>query len=284
MTRFGSLRWMVLRNPNSSSCAARISSRIGHRTASSSLSFLPAGITVSSASSTLPRNPFPSLHQPWIPMEAWPGRSMASASLLSASRPRSATPHKATSSPPVKPHPGPIWVADASTRAAKEIWHGSATPQGSFPFMAEDTGGSVLNWGADNQIVMASEEDGWQHLYALSADGGAPKLLTPGNCEVEQWSFTPDKKTLLFNSNCGDVDRRHIWTIPVTGGSASQLTSGKGVEWSPVALNDGKTLTYIGSEVTSPARPFATTLSSGHSSTALAPETWPKDFPSHSLV
>ena len=183
-----------------------------------------------------------------------------------------------------KPHPWAIWVADASTRAAREIWHSSATPQGSFPFMAEDTGGGVLNWAADNQIVLASEEDGWQHLYALSADGGAPKLLTPGNCEVEQWSFTSDKKSVLFNSNCGDVDRRHISSVPVAGGSPSQLTSGRGVEWSPVALNDGRSLVYIGSEATSPARPFATTLSSNHSSTALAPETWPKDFPSDSLV
>lgn len=184
-----------------------------------------------------------------------------------------------------KPHPWAIWVADASTRAAKEIWHSSTTAQGSFPFMAEDTGGGgVLNWAADNQIVMASEEDGWQHLYALSADGGAPRLLTPGNCEVEQWSFTPDRKTLLFNSNCGDVDRRHIWTVPIAGGSPSQLTSGMGIEWSPVALNDGRTVTYIGSEATSPARPFATAVTFSHSTTVLAPETWPKDFPTDSLV
>jgi dipeptidyl aminopeptidase/acylaminoacyl peptidase len=185
---------------------------------------------------------------------------------------------------PDKPHPWAIWVADASTRTAKEIWHSSAGPQGSFPFMAEDTGGGVLNWAADNQIVLASEEDGWQHLYAFSADGGAPKLLTPGNCEVEQWSFTANKKTVLFNSNCGDADRRHIWSIPVTGGSPSQITSGKGVEWSPVALNDGRNLAYIGSEATSPARPFATTLTSSRSSNVIAPEMWPKDFPADNLV
>ncbi len=185
---------------------------------------------------------------------------------------------------PDKPHPWAIWVADATAGAAKEIWRSSATAQGSFPFMAEDTGGGVLNWAADNQIVMASEEDGWQHLYALSADGGAPKLLTPGNCEVEQWSFTADKKTVLFNSNCDDVERRHIWTVPVVGGRPAQLTFGKGVEWSPVALSDGRTLAYIGSEAASPAKPFATALASGHSSTALAPETWPKDFPSDRLV
>ena len=184
-----------------------------------------------------------------------------------------------------KPHPWAIWVADASTHSAKEIWHSSATPQGSFPYMAEDTGGGVLNWAADNQIVMASEEDGWQHLYALSADGGAPKLLTPGNCEVEQWSFTPDKKTVLFNSNCGDVDRRHLWSVEVSSGShPGPWTRGMGIEWNPVVLSDGRTLVYIGSQATSPARVFETVLAADRMTGKLASETWPKDFPSDSLV
>jgi dipeptidyl aminopeptidase/acylaminoacyl peptidase len=185
---------------------------------------------------------------------------------------------------PDKPNPWAIWIADADTCSAKQIWHSSRMPQGSFPHMAEETGGGVLNWAEDNQLLMASEEDGWQHLYALSADGGAPRLLTPGNCEVEQWSFTPDHKVVLFNSNCGDVDRRHIWSVSMAGGSPQQLTSGNGIEWNPVALNDGRILTYIGSQATSPARPFATTLATSHSSTALAQDTWPTDFPSDRLV
>ena len=185
---------------------------------------------------------------------------------------------------PDKPHPWAIWIADAATGAAKEIWHSSAAPQGSFPYMAEDTGGGVINWAADNRLVIASEEDGWQHLYSLSAEGGAPKLLTPGNCEVEQWSFTPDKKTVLFNSNCGDGDRRHIWSAPVVGGSPEQFTRGNGIEWAPVVLSDGRTLVYLGSDAAHAARPFHTTLAPDHMTSALAPETWPKDFPSDPLV
>ncbi len=184
---------------------------------------------------------------------------------------------------PDKPHPWAIWVADTATRAAKEIWHSSVTPQGSFPYMAEDTGGGVLNWAADNQLVMASEEDGWQHLYALSAEGGTPKLLTPGNCEVEQWSFTPDKKALLFNSNCGDVDRRHLWSTSISGGAPVRWTRGEGIEWSPVMLADGQTFAYLTSDATHPTRPVVSHVGAS-SITPLAPETWPKDFPSDHLV
>lgn len=91
---------------------------------------------------------------------------------------------------PDRPHPWSVWVADATTGNAREIWHSSTSLQGSFPYMADDTGGGVINWAADNRLVIASEEDGRQHLYVVPVDGGPPQLLTPGNCEVEQWSFS----------------------------------------------------------------------------------------------
>ncbi len=184
---------------------------------------------------------------------------------------------------PDKPHPWTIWSADVATGAAKEIWHSSAASQGSYPYMAGDTGGGVINWVAGNQLVIASEEDGWQHLYALSADGGKPNLLTPGDCEVEQWSFTPDKKTVLFNSNCNDIDRRHLWSIKLNGDRPEQWTRGDGIEWSPVMLSDGQTFACLASGATHPARAVISDFGA-KSKPPLAPEAWPKDFPSDRLV
>ena len=185
---------------------------------------------------------------------------------------------------PDKPHPWSIWIADASASTAHEIWHSSALPDASYPFMAKDTGGGVMQWAADNRLLVASEQDGWLHLYALSADGGTPRLLTPGTCEVEQWSLTPDKKSALFNSNCGDVDRRHLWSASISGDQPAQLTRGDGIEWSPAALSDGQTLVYFGSDAKHPPRPFLTTLTSRHEAKPLAPETWPPNFPAQELV
>jgi dipeptidyl aminopeptidase/acylaminoacyl peptidase len=184
---------------------------------------------------------------------------------------------------PDKPHPWAIWTADTATGAAKEIWQSSAAPQGSYPYMAGDTGGGVINWAADNQLLIASEEDGWQHLYALSADGGKPQLLTPGDCEVEQWSFTPEKKTVLFNSNCGDVDRRHLWSVKLTGDRPEQWTRGEGTEWSPVMLSEGQTFAYLASDATHPGRTVISDFAA-KSKPSLASEFWPKEFPSDRLV
>jgi dipeptidyl aminopeptidase/acylaminoacyl peptidase len=111
----------------------------------------------------------------------------------------------------------------------------------------------VLNWVADNRLVVASEEDGWQHLYSLPSGGGKTQLLTPGECEVEQWSFSPDRKTVIFNSNCGDIDRRHLWSVAVTGGVVAQQSGGRGIEWSPAILANGKDFVFINSDATNPS-------------------------------
>src|SRR5215468_1539688 len=136
---------------------------------------------------------------------------------------------------PDRPKSWSIWIGDVASGAAKEIWHSGNKPDDSFPYMANDTGGGVIRYAASDAIIMASEADGWQHLYALSTNGGAPKLLTPGNCEVEQWSFSPDKKTILYNSNCDDIDRRHLWRVGVDGSGLKQWEKLNSVMWSPIA-------------------------------------------------
>ena len=185
---------------------------------------------------------------------------------------------------PDRPHPWAIWVADVAAATAHEIWHSSALPQGSFPYMADDTGGGAINWAGDDRLVIASEEDGWQHLYSLAAAGGTPQLLTPGNCEVEQWSFPADRHVVLFNSNCGDVDRRHLWTADVIGAHAAQRTHGEAIEWSPVILSDNKTFVYLGSDANHAPSVFRSSVTPNPVPQVIAPETEPSDFPADQLV
>src|SRR5262249_44208631 len=154
---------------------------------------------------------------------------------------------------PDRPHPWSIWVADAAHWSTRELWHSGKEPQNSYPYMASDTGGGVIRWAAEDRIVFASEQDGWQHLYSIATGRGNPKLLTAGNCEVENWSFSHDGKTGLFNSNCNDIDRRHLWSVGVEGDHLLQWEKLDSVSWSPVALSDGKDVAFIGSGPTVPA-------------------------------
>ena len=185
---------------------------------------------------------------------------------------------------PDRPHPWSIWVADVDSGSSREVWHSGAAMQDSFPYMARDTGGGVLNWAGDGRLVFASETDGWQHLYSVSADGEGAKLLTPGECEVEQWSFSPDKKAVLFNSNCGDIDRRHVWSVNVNGGSPAQLTSGESIEWGGVTVSDGQHFAYFSSDATHPGRPFVRAMTNDAKASEIAPSLLPANFAAAELV
>jgi len=186
---------------------------------------------------------------------------------------------------PDRPHPWAAWVADTATWNASEIWHSGKELQDSYPYMAGDTGGGVIHWAAENRLVFAGEQDGWQHLYSVSITGGAPKLLTPGNCEVEQWSFTSDAKTVLFNSNCNDIDRRHLWSVSTDGSPPTQLSKGQAIEWSPVAVANSGFFAFLSSDAVHTARPFVRRLSDSESpARSLAAETWPANFPADKLI
>ena len=150
--------------------------------------------------------------------------------------------------------------------------------------MAEDTGGGVLNWGTENTLLMASEEEGWQHLYALPISGGAPKLLTPGSCEVEQWSLSPDGSSAIYNSNCGDMDRRHLWKVGLPSGEAQQLTKGDSIQWGGVFVGDSASIAYIGSDARHFGVPFVQNATPGANATPLVNAANYNEFPVNSLV
>ncbi len=155
---------------------------------------------------------------------------------------------------PVRPEPWSLWIADATSGSAHQLWRSGNKLDDSFPELSEDTS---LNFAADGRIVFSSEQDGRNHLYSIAASGGTATLLTPGDFDVEDVTLTPDKKSVIFSSNQDDVDRRHLWRVAVSGGSPQEaLTKGETMEWSPVVTGDGKSLLCLGSTATIPAMPY----------------------------
>ena len=62
----------------------------------------------------------------------------------------------------------------------------------------------------------------------IAASGGAATLLTPGDFDVEDVTLSADKASIIYSSNQGDVDRRHLWRVAAAGGAPPQaLTSGR---------------------------------------------------------
>jgi dipeptidyl aminopeptidase/acylaminoacyl peptidase len=134
--------------------------------------------------------------------------------------------------------PFAIRVADVKTGTARQVWKGDKGYGSAFQGVVAD---SQLFWAAGDRLVFPWEKDGWLHLYSTPAGGGNATLLTPGNFEVEYVSMTPDRTRVIYNSNQDDIDKRHIWSVPVDG-SAKPLRTGvksTGSEWQPVVTSDG---------------------------------------------
>ncbi|MBI1750258.1 MAG: S9 family peptidase [Acidobacteria bacterium] len=185
---------------------------------------------------------------------------------------------------PDAPSPWAIWIAGLASGSARQIWRSADNVESNIPRMA---GPALLNWAAGGRIVFASEMDGWLHLYSMSSTGDSPILLTPGECEFEQATFTPDLRSIVFASNCGDIDRRHISRVSVAGPETSGpevLTSGDGIEWAPVVTGDGKSIAYFASDARLPAMPHVRGATATGKGEMLAKSALPKDFPSEKLV
>ena len=126
-----------------------------------------------------------------------------------------------------------IWAADAATGVGEEIWH-------NVP--GDEVHGDVrsVTWAGD-RVIFEAEPDGWRHYYSIdpTQPGSEPIKLTPGDGIAEHISLSADGRTLFYATNVGDIDRRHLWRVPTSGGEAQQLTSGEGIETYPAALAGG---------------------------------------------
>jgi dipeptidyl aminopeptidase/acylaminoacyl peptidase len=116
-------------------------------------------------------------------------------------------------------------------------------------------------------------------------------LLTAGAYTVEHVAASPDRKFLVYSANTGgdtnDIDRRHIYRVPVDQAAPVAITAGAGVEWTPVVTGDGRTVSFIAATVTSPPLTSVASLDAG--STPPVPRAInlaaiPRDFPGSQMV
>jgi dipeptidyl aminopeptidase/acylaminoacyl peptidase len=173
--------------------------------------------------------------------------------------------------------PWSIRIADARTGQGREVWKAQAGPGSAFHAIAAEP----LLWAAGNRLVFPWERDGWAHLYSVSTFGGDAALLTPGDFEVEHSSLSAGGREVAYSSNQDDIDRRHVWRVGVAPGSRPvAVTSGAGIEWSPVIVEPG--VAYLRSDARIPARAAVQTGSGAVRD--MAPELVPRDFPGAALV
>lgn len=145
-----------------------------------------------------------------------------------------------------------IMIADVGKQnniynnSAHELWHNEANDK---DFVRVNR----MMW-ADGHIVfpLSPLNDEWDRYYSISlTNPTTPTLLTTTNGFIEDATSTTlsrDGRTLYYSTNANDIERRHIWSVPVAGGKPVPVSVGDGVETTPVALSSGIAVLHFGAK------------------------------------
>jgi dipeptidyl aminopeptidase/acylaminoacyl peptidase len=216
----------------------------------------------------------PSTDRDSTPVWSIDGRRIAFVRTPSVTRAGGAGPHREELTP------WSIRIADVSTGVGREVWHADAGPGSVHHAMSAS---DQLYWADGDRLAFSWEKTGWSHLYSVSAEGGPATELTPGEFEIEDVALSEDHRELLFSSNQDDIDRRHIWRVPVKGGKPAPVLGkiSDGIEWTPQDAGNGAVV-YLRSSAKE--APRAAIKPAGAAAHDLAPETIPSDFPANEEV
>jgi dipeptidyl aminopeptidase/acylaminoacyl peptidase len=156
--------------------------------------------------------------------------------------------------------------------------------------IVQNPGGIGTRWAGNDTLVFLAYRDGFPHVYALERPtaGGRPRLLTPGSFMVEQMTLSADGRSVIYTANTGtnkdDIARRHLFRVPVDGSAPPvALTTGMGIEWSPVVTGDNQNLAFLSATAQRPPAPSIIPIAGGNPRT-LGLSRLPGDFPAAQLV
>ncbi len=106
---------------------------------------------------------------------------------------------------------------------------GGFGPEASFGFLSDQ-----------HHVWFLSERDGWMHLYSVDAStpGAAARQLTQGKWEITDIALSLDRRKFYFASTEVHPGERHVYSMPVDGGTRTKLTTMTGGSAGEVSPDD----------------------------------------------
>jgi dipeptidyl-peptidase-4 len=162
-----------------------------------------------------------------------------------------------------------LWKADVATGEAHEVWHNEPNDRlfnnfnnlrlaGDYVVVPLLASGGRGGRGRGEPTgappaAPAAPPDEWDRYYSLNiaTPNARPVRLTTTDGLIEDQtsvSISVDNKTLYYCTNAKDIERRHIWAVPVAGGTPWQVTTGTGIETMPVPLASGRALATMSAD------------------------------------
>ncbi len=104
----------------------------------------------------------------------------------------------------------------------------------------------------DNGLIMLSDRDGHDQLYALPGTGAPPKQLIPDVYEIASFKIDPVGGMIYFVSNKSHYAERQLYRVPLAGGKPQQLTTVPGTHDPVYAPNFAYAADHFSNDMTPP--------------------------------
>ena len=153
--------------------------------------------------------------------------------------------------------PGSLaWSPDGKAIAYTMRVPGDATKLGSAPAKPEGA-----KWADDLQVIDRESyradgggyaQPGFDHVFVVAADGGAPRQVTFGNwSDAGPLSWSPDGRRIVFSANRRpdwerEENNSEVYAVDVASGAVTALTSRTGPDNGAQVSPDGKRIAYLG--------------------------------------
>jgi TolB protein len=84
------------------------------------------------------------------------------------------------------------------------------------------------------------------HIYLMRSDGNGVRVLTNGNLDDADPTFSPDGKRIVFErSPVEHLRASHLFEVSVSGGEPTQLTTGSGHDSEAVFTPNGHSILFV---------------------------------------
>lgn len=128
-------------------------------------------------------------------------------------------------------------------------WHARASEaEGPPPAILQLTNDRAVtvrpSWSPDNRFIayQTDRDSDTYHIYVMDVDGKNSRALTKGSSDDRHPVWTPDGKSILFDSF--DGKSREIWMVNVSNGSLKQLTHLGGLSNFPSVSPDQQRMAF----------------------------------------